>query len=641
MKDAAARNDIRSTQVVSGNPLTLTDAAPINAEKLEVELEPKQDLHGQDAPYVGGAGKNKLPMTVDGIKAANTDGTWTGNAYALNGVTFTINTDVDGNVTSLKVNGTASATIFFKLCDFPACMTDGSSYKINGNASGYGSSTAYMQVQTSNGGGVANVGSEYTLAYTSGGTAQRLIIRIDTNGNPSNLVFYPMIRLSTETDSTFAPYSNICPITGYTECEVDDVGKNLFGGDAFADKIVTEVTGAVKDTTNKTISYSAGNISGVLLFDGFKPNTRYTFITNQISGVANLAIGYSDGTSTVIRDAHIMTSTAGKTVTGLYGYYSTGNTVLNYEQTGIFEGAINESDFEPYHSSNATIQFGQTVYGGRSNFTDGGTDKTYGYDADLGAAGRPWWAEDDGVFRTELLDSKFFGILYCSMYKGVQKDWPDDGEITVTNSQAYQLLRIKDPTCVGYTAAEFAAHISGCQLAYELAEPTQLSTPPTELKLLKGTNNITTNGTTINLGYQPDNVIGEVKGEIQKITEMPYLRILDNDIDTEVKNYRLYYRLISSSYTLVNLAEMLQHRFLFVEVIQNPSGTANHTLLHSALIDPRTIDGFEYQMKAGTGDTVIIESNIAENKFELSVRYTGTHTSGDPTDYYVTIRLVD
>ena len=136
-------------------------------------------------------------------------------------------------------------------------------------------------------------------------------------------------------------------------------------------------------------------------------------------------------------------------------------------------------------------------------------------------------------------------------------------------------------------------------------------------------------------------MIGEVKGEIEKHLEMPYLRILDNDVDTEIKNYRLYYKFISSAYTLVNLEEMLRHRFIFVEVIKNPSGTANHELLHSALIDPRTIDGFEYGIDAGSGDTICIESIIAENKFALSVRYTGSHTPGDPTDYYVTIRMVD
>jgi hypothetical protein len=37
----------------------------------------------------------------------------------------------------------------------------------------------------------------------------------------AGLLFKPMIRLATETDPTFAPYSNICPITAYTEGEIE------------------------------------------------------------------------------------------------------------------------------------------------------------------------------------------------------------------------------------------------------------------------------------------------------------------------------------------------------------------------------------------------------------------------------------
>ena len=180
------------------------------------------------------------------------------------------------------------------------------------------------------------------------------------------------------------------------------------------------------------------------------------------------------------------------------------------------------------------------------------------------------------------------------------------------------------------------------QVCYKLATPFTIQLTPQELKLLKGTNHITTNGTTINLGYQPDNVIGEVKGEIEKHLEMPYLRILDNNVDTPINNYRIYYHLISGAYTFVNMAEMLQHRFIFVEVIKNPSGGVNQKVLHSALIDPRTIDGFEYERKASGNDTIWIESILDENKFSLSLRTTGSsYSDGDPTDYYVTIRMVD
>ena len=398
--------DIAGTKTISGNPITLTDVAPINAESLVVELEPKQDLHGQDAPYVGGAGKNKLPLTVDGLKSANTDGTWTGNAYTLYGVTFTINTDADGNVTSLKVNGTASATIFFKLCDFPSCLTDGISYKINGNASDYDPNTAYMQVQTSNGGGVANVGSEYTLAYTSGGTAQRLIIRIDENGNPSNLVLYPMIRLATETDPTFAPYSNICPITGYTECEVESA----------------------------------------------------------------------------------------------------------------------DSATDPTITNSATIQFGQTVYGGRSNFTDGGTDVTYGFiTIDETASIEEQTSGDNKRFCItaavtdvdEYSTDHICEMLEIAAGNNATQCYTEDNKFAVYAAGYIFISHIaEDVTALRALLAE-----TPLKVAYVLNTASTISTPPTDLKLLQGTNNLTTNGTTITLGYQPDNSIGDAVKASEEYTD--------------------------------------------------------------------------------------------------------------------------
>ena len=68
-------DDIESIKEVTGNPITLTDASETYAQGLSVELEPKQDLHGYDFPWVGGAGKNKLPITVANLKSWNTSGT--------------------------------------------------------------------------------------------------------------------------------------------------------------------------------------------------------------------------------------------------------------------------------------------------------------------------------------------------------------------------------------------------------------------------------------------------------------------------------------------------------------------------------------------------------------------------------------
>lgn len=160
------------------------------------------------------------------------------------------------------------------------------------------------------------------------------------------------------------------PVEGYpleitTEEEATTVtrvrGKNLFGGDALADKLVSLNGGAVKDTDNGTISFTAKEMGNKELFTKFKENTQYTFIfygTNLAdTRHANLSIHYTDGTATEIlrfpvanqKGTIIVKSAAGKTVGSLRTYYSTGTTVLYYDQCGIFEGDVSADAFEPYH----------------------------------------------------------------------------------------------------------------------------------------------------------------------------------------------------------------------------------------------------------------------------------------------------
>ena len=623
VKDAVARQQLQSTQNISGNPLTITDAAHINAESLVVELEPKQDLHGYEYPWLGGAGKNKYTgsPSFDGFAQLNY---WSKQTETYNGHEVYKRTEAWGGCYSLvtlpvgdyvfscmvKTSDGASINIFNKL--------DGvTTAEVSSNTLFVQSSTTWSKVQ-------------FAFSVTQAGT---VACRVERGENGD--VYISEYQLESDSQATdYAPYENICPLTGYDEVVVDDVGVNQWD----EEWELGDLDSQGNPTPSSTLIRSKNFISVV-------SSTTYYFKSNVIGYFAQydankIIIGikfnvYAGTTFTTASNARYIKFI----LDGAYGTTYNHDISINYPST--------VTTYEPYHSSNATIQFGQTVMGGSVDFKTGkvtvdreivnpkdctvaknsGSATNYLYylvasslpeSADLSNSDkwksshmRRYSSNDPGNF----YPNSSFGVVYMNL-----------GDVIGTN------------TVDGFK--EYCTN-NNVQIAYPIAAPFTIQLTPDELKLLKGTNHITTNGTTITLGYQPDNVIGEVKGEIQAIKEMPYLRILDNDVDTEIKNYRLYYRFISAAYTLVNLEEMLRHRFIFVEVINNPSGTANHELLHSALIDPRTIDGFEYGIDAGSGDTICIESIIAENKFALSVRYTGSHTPGDPTDYYVTIRMVD
>lgn len=66
---------------------------------------------------VGWMCKNRVPLTLDSLKALNTLGTWADNVYTRNDVDFTVNTNSDGYVTSIVMNGTASGFASLTLLD--------------------------------------------------------------------------------------------------------------------------------------------------------------------------------------------------------------------------------------------------------------------------------------------------------------------------------------------------------------------------------------------------------------------------------------------------------------------------------------------------------------------------------------------
>lgn len=194
--------------------------------KCQINLVPVQS--GSGDPYPAGGGKNKYNNT------ATTD--------TINGVTFTVN--ADGTV---LVNGTATTDAYFYVLAngtsaLATYLSDNVNYIVNGCPSG-GSSTSYRLQLRANGSYYNDGGNGQPFTYVSGGQ-DFVRIHIASGYTANNLLFKPMIRLSTETDPTFAPYSNVRPISGHTEVGLDvkdgtqttvkqhrvQIGSTVYGG---------------------------------------------------------------------------------------------------------------------------------------------------------------------------------------------------------------------------------------------------------------------------------------------------------------------------------------------------------------------------------------------------------------------------
>ena len=168
----------------------------------KVALSLIQDLHGYDYPWVAGAGKNKLKVTA--------------SSATVSGITFTVN--ADGTVTA---NGTATADAYINVTPSPQVLNiePDTDYIVSGCPQGGSANTYYLLPRFCGSEYGTGVSARWSQEQSASGIFVNLYVKSGYTAN--NLVFKPMIRLATESDPTFEPYSNICPITGHTQVEVD------------------------------------------------------------------------------------------------------------------------------------------------------------------------------------------------------------------------------------------------------------------------------------------------------------------------------------------------------------------------------------------------------------------------------------
>ena len=146
-----------------------------------------------------------MPMSLIDIKSFNTSGTWSGNVYTWNGVTFTIHDDF-----SVTTGGTFSQRAYLYLQSTPTSIAK-DTYIASGCPSG-GSTTTYRIVNGTYDGSTAST----SFADTGDGvnrdvttlSTPKIWCYIDIRASSGiGKTFYPMLRLSTITDGSYEPYT--------------------------------------------------------------------------------------------------------------------------------------------------------------------------------------------------------------------------------------------------------------------------------------------------------------------------------------------------------------------------------------------------------------------------------------------------
>ena len=503
---------------------SFTDGAEnMPLKSLEVAIEPQQDLHGYDSPWVGGAGKNKFKTDFENTTMQGT----------------TITKTSDGRVLT---SGIPSASFDFVIghIELPA-----GTYILNGCPANGGATKYRLQV--------TNYPISVSLGQDSGSgvsftldTTMEVAVRIQVyTGASASLEYKPMIRRATETDATFEPYSNICPISGWDECNVtndavyggtvawnqiipnakiqltenvsEDVASNKWGstiayvGNAFADHVVVAIC---KLSNGKcSISWGANNYRFV---DGDSGNTETTttigiykptqiMIGNSGEIAFRLLSGLQAGTYNATINLIDLTQLFGSTKADeIYAmeqaevgsgvayfkslFYKDYYAYNSGEITNV--SAVN-GDTDKYHTY--TIDLDGTRYGGTLDVVSGvlTVDRAY---VDLGTLDYSL-SSSISVFYSTITNMKAPSTSSDRKNGIISSMFPVSNSTSISASMDDKsMLRDAGAIYIRDTdyndATVFKTAMNGVQLVYELATPLTIQLTPTAVKSLLGTNNI-------------------------------------------------------------------------------------------------------------------------------------------------------
>lgn len=526
--------------------------------KIVVDIEPVQDLHGYDNPWPAGGGKNLLPLTLANLKTINTTGTWTNNKYVINGISYQVLQDESGNVTGIKVSGTASARADFMLASGMS-FADGN-YMVSSGTATSSIQTSYMQITVS--GTYDTVLTTRQMTGTELATSSARIIT--TSGAEPDVTFQPQIESGT-TATSYAPYSNICPISGWTGVNVQRTGKNLLDFDTMLGSKSggIDLSGTAEDfmlTTNNSGSYTnfafavpipksmwgkTISLTGIQSFFGGgtgysnavqirvssyvnKSNAQTIVVTNN-EGSFDIQAVIPDGTLWVIPFIGI----------GSANYVAGLKKRIQNLQLQLLDGNTSNLDFSPYQGTTYPISWqtgAGTVYGGSLDVTTGVLTVTKGCFTLTGASSEQWGSVTVG--------SNYYSIplwVNSAQWKPSQTAICDKfpkielsqrGQITgLVNYSSDNGYRFSFNSDFGITTtAELKTWLSTnpVTICAELATPITYQLTPTQITALLGQNNIWADTGDIQVYYDKFN--------------QPYVEITtDEDSPNEAKRFYFHF----------------------------------------------------------------------------------------------------
>ena len=446
----------------SGEIATFETDSVNDVSSLKVTLTPQQDLHGYDKPWVGGAGKNKLPVSCE--------------STTKSGVTYTVYKNNSGAVTRIHAEGTSTSAHSFTVIEGHSASNPfrikAGSYWFKGISNGVSASFDMNLRKVGETSDIVQIKSKAPLVLAEDTDFQLCYLYV-YNGKTINTDIYPMIWLQSESSDDFEPYSNICPISGWDSVETNVTGVNVWDEEWELGDL---------NTTNGQ-NYPATNRIRSKNYIRVLPNTTYYFkspynsivcfydANKNFVNIGNATLT-ANATFTTQSNVHYMRISPSAS----YGTTYKNDISINYPST--------DTEYHAYQGTTYTTDLPQTVYGGTLDVVSGvlTVDRAMVTlnTANMGNSEEfPGW-RSSGI--RSLMGSglnNIFNDVQTNVGRGI-------GVNTIRSSDTLMLLTGQ----YGLTQSEWKSLSMDVQMIIPLATPQTYQLTPKQIQTLVGQNNV-------------------------------------------------------------------------------------------------------------------------------------------------------
>lgn len=478
--------------------ITIEDAVPANLADCKVKIEPVQDLHGYDKPWVGGAGSNQWDEDWESGAISGSTGEKAPNDTKIRSKNYIA---VTAGNNYYFVHESTAADLFF-----------------------YDSNYQYLGYND------GHIAANTSMAFTvPSGASYMLFSILQTTYSSGIAINYPA------TVTSYATYTNICPISGHTEASVQRDGVNILDAvnhlrETASHNITSTANADGSISISGTIDSTWAYITDVVNVD-WEPGT-YTFsIVTALSHNIYLELTYDDNTTQNFIIASGDRSATITTAKKLKSYTLVISTLVNgtqYNETYYLqvEKGASATEWKPYSGKTYTIALGDTIYGGNLDVKTGVLTVTYAIDTYDGSNDEEWtiWQSGGHSFRTytsshHVQPPNNQTIVTTSKCNELALDTPTNTydsatDYTISTDMNASRISIVVNSTVNTTALlrEWLAE-HPLQLCYELATPTTIQLTPQQIQLLKGQNTLT--ASTGDISVTVNGVSGSI-GQVQE-----------------------------------------------------------------------------------------------------------------------------